>query len=478
MSTLAKRWNAAGDGMRRLLVTAVIAAATVLLSALIFATGPERTPTPPQEKAWPVSTMLAQVQAVTPTFTGYGRVQSRAQAKLTSDISATVAGVHASEGDVVQAGDLLVQLDAAQYRLTVTERQAALAQHQANLASVESELALAQATDAQHESMQRIAQAKLARHRELMRDRLISQSLLDEVVRSTSEVDIDYQRHKQQLAQLPHRIAAARAEVNRAEALLQSARIDLAKTELRAPFSGPVIAVNAAVGDRMLPGSVLVEMADSQAFELRVSIPDAYVQQIRAALTSGQPVSGTSDLGVTALARLSSSVAPGQAGVDGFFTIADAANVHPAVGQVIEINVQLPQLHDVLALPPQALYENRRIYAVVEQRLQPIQVQRVGEARDPDGNYRVLVSSRQLSTRDEIVTTQLPGAMAGLLVEPNRSPATVVSKRALTEPPPAPQDAQPALMRQGDDAYEANGFEGDGQAEGSKRSSLAYPRMV
>ena len=95
-------------------------------------------------------------------------------AKLTSDISATVVAVHAQEGQIVSAGDLLVALDATQYRLTVAEREAELAQRRANLASVESELQLAQRTNNQQESMQRIARAKLARHQQLLRDRLNS----------------------------------------------------------------------------------------------------------------------------------------------------------------------------------------------------------------------------------------------------------------------------------------------------------------
>ncbi|MEM7217275.1 MAG: HlyD family efflux transporter periplasmic adaptor subunit [Pseudomonadota bacterium] len=426
-------------------ISAGIVAATLTLSALIFVTGPDNAPTPPEEKAWSVSTMLVDPRPATPSFTGYGRVHSRAMAKLTSDISATVAAVHAEEGQQAAAGALLVQLDPSQFRLSVAEREAELAQRQANLASVESELLLARRTDKQHASMQRIARAKQARHEQLLRDRLISRALYDEVAQATSQVDIEFQRHKQQLTQLPHRVAAAKAEVRRAEAQLDSARIDLSKTELRAPFAGPVTAVNAAVGDRMLPGAVLVEMADDDAFELRVPIPDTYIAQIRGALDAGGEVAGTSRLGITKLTRMASVVAPGQSGLDGFFAIGNATERRPAVGQIVEVSVALPIIQGTVALPPQALYENRRVYAVVDDRLQALPVERVGETRDNQGNYRVLVRSRALARHAEIITTQLPAAMPGLLVQPSRDATNLVFSGDGEEGAPQLDDARLTL---------------------------------
>ena len=79
--------------------------------------------------------------------------------------------------------------------------------------------------------------------------------------------------------------------------------------------------------------------------------------------------------------------------------------------------------HAVTALPVQSLYENDRIYAVRtdagnENRLEAIAVERVGEVRAEDGQHRILVRSPAIGRGARIITTQLPRAIAGLLVEP------------------------------------------------------------
>ena len=53
-----------------------------------------------------------------------------------------------------------------------------------------------------------------------------------------------------------------------------------------------------------------------------------------------------------------------------------------------------------------------------EYRLQAITIERVGEAQAEDGQHRILVRSPEISAGQKIITTQLPRAISGLLVEP------------------------------------------------------------
>ena len=118
------------------------------------------------------------------------------------------------------------------------------------------------------------------------------------------------------------------------------------------------------------------------------------------------------------LVRLSSQVREGQSGLDAFFKVNVAAGESlPAIGRVIDLSITMPTEHDVVALPVQSIYENNRIYEVVDDRLNAIEVERVGELQTPDGHYRVLVRSPKLSGGKTIITTQLPTAISGLLVE-------------------------------------------------------------
>ena len=91
--------------------------------------------------------------------------------------------------------------------------------------------------------------------------------------------------------------------------------------------------------------------------------------------------------------------------------------VVPEIGRVIEMMVQLPQEPDTVALPVQSIYENDRIYRVENNRLKAVTITRVGGFKTDAGEYRVLVRSPELLAGQRVITTQLPRAISGLLVE-------------------------------------------------------------
>ena len=229
------------------------------------------------------------------------------------------------------------------------------------------------------------------------------------------------------MTNLPNRIAAHTANVAKAEALLEQARIDLEKTTIRAPFAGPVLAVTAAPGDHSNLSVPLVHMADSTSFEVRVQVPPAQAQQFHQALdvVGNGNIRATDATGASMrLQRLSSQVRTGQTGLDAFFVF-DQTPAAVALGRVINLHIELPTEQNLLALPIQSLYENKRIYAVRDNRLVGFDIERVGERESSQG-YQILVRSQEVKAGEQIITTQLPRAITGLLVEvANGSPVTV-----------------------------------------------------
>ena len=79
--------------------------------------------------------------------------------------------------------------------------------------------------------------------------------------------------------------------------------------------------------------------------------------------------------------------------------------------------MKLPTEANVVAIPALALYGQNRIYRIVEGRLESLAVQRVGEWTNADGTSLTLVRSSKLQNGDDILVTQLPNAVTGLLVE-------------------------------------------------------------
>ena len=101
---------------KRVTMGIVFLAIAALMSASIFATGPESAPEPRREKAWPVSLMTVTPAVANPVFRVYGRVESSRIAHLRTDLVAEVAEVHVREGDWVQAGAPLITLNDRELR--------------------------------------------------------------------------------------------------------------------------------------------------------------------------------------------------------------------------------------------------------------------------------------------------------------------------------------------------------------------------
>jgi multidrug efflux pump subunit AcrA (membrane-fusion protein) len=414
--TLRARRAAAGIGFIGL---------AMLASVSIFATGPSTNPVERTEKAWPVSVLEVTPAPIEPTFKAYGRVESSNVTHLKTDLNAEVADVSVREGDWVSRGDLLITLDDREIALALLERRAELAELSARVESTRIEQEMLTQSTGHYRSLREVAQKKLSRHQDLMAKRLISQALLDEVIAQASQAQIQYQSHMRSMADFPNRLAAEQAAADRARARLRQAELDMEKTRITAPYGGPVLSVHVAPGDRSSIGATLADVASAAAFEVRLQIPERYGARMHANLEAGLPVTARTPEGtVLTLSRLSGQVKPGQSGLDAFFGLDVGPGApHTALGRLLELSVTLPMEEAVIALPVQSIYENDRIYAVRttgenETRLEAITIERVGEAQNEAGQHRVLVRSPAIGAGERIITTQLPRAITGLLVEP------------------------------------------------------------
>ena len=124
--------------LRRYLPGLAILSVAAAVSGVIIATGPVAEPEAVSEKAWPVSTVIAQPQDLAPSFAAYGKVEARNLASLSADLFAMIKGIHVKEGDSVAAGTVLVELDDGELLLDVQARAADVSARSAELRSIES----------------------------------------------------------------------------------------------------------------------------------------------------------------------------------------------------------------------------------------------------------------------------------------------------------------------------------------------------
>ena len=403
---------------RTRLLGAILAGSLVTIAILVvFAPQPERRAADTQ--AIPVSTLVARLESRSPEVHLFGRVETPNTARLTALVSGAVETLHVREGHRAAKGDLLVVLDSTDGELLVRRRESNLVDARANLAS----LKLAGAEDREvlvhQEQLHRLAGEKAERYRQLHEQGSISEDALKSVLEEHHAQAIALSRQRRLVLGFEHRLASAEAAVEQALTLLDEARVLLERTRVRAPFGGRVTRVLVAPGELVSPGTVVVEIYDDGALEIRVQIPNVHLPALEGALAAGErpPVlvefQGRRAQGE--LERLVGAVGSGQSGVDGLVRLVGGASP-PDLGRAVSLTLTLPALADVVALPVQAVYGEGLVFLIENGRLFGIDVERLGTATGDDEQPLVLVRSDALKDGAVILTSQLSNAVTGLRV--------------------------------------------------------------
>lgn len=173
----------------------------------------------------PVVTAAVRSALLTRALSAVGTAQANEAVNITSKTSNIVSRVRFADGQSVQMGEILVELDSAQARADLAVAQAALTE-----------------STSQYE-----------RSKELLNTQAVSKSQFDQLV--------------------------ATKQAN--EARLSAARARLEDTVIRAPFSGRVGLRKVSVGSLISPGALITTLDDTSIIKLDFSVPENVVASLR-----------------------------------------------------------------------------------------------------------------------------------------------------------------------------------------------------
>jgi HlyD family secretion protein len=192
-------------------------------------------------------------------LTAGGYIVAHHTIDVSSKIVGKVAWIGVEKGDKVKQGEVLVQLDDADYRAQVEQAKANLAASQANLKKLEAgsrpqeiQAALANVEQAQADFQNNALNLK--RTRELYQQKIDSQQQLDAAVDQykVSKGKLDNAQQNYDLAKIGNRIEDinyARAQVEQNKAALDYAQTQLDATLIRSPIDGTVLDRNVEKGE-------------------------------------------------------------------------------------------------------------------------------------------------------------------------------------------------------------------------------------
>lgn len=217
--------------------------AVLLLMVVGVAWAALRKPANPEDR---YRTVLVEKGAITQLVVATGALKATAQVNVGSQVSGTIARMNADFNQAVKAGEVLAEIDSAQF-------QSSLKQAQANLASATANFELAKSNE--------------ERNRSLVQQQFIARQQLDATT--------------QQREAAAAQVAVARAQVERAQT-------DLANTVIRSPVDGVVIDrvvdVGQTVAAQFQTPNMFVIARDLAQMEIHASVSEADIGGIREGL--------------------------------------------------------------------------------------------------------------------------------------------------------------------------------------------------
>ena len=226
--------------MKQILTPLAIVAVAVVLAAGIIASRPEAEQAVQQRRALLVDTVSVAKQDIKVTVKAQGVVTPRTETTLVSEVSGKVMEVAPAflAGGFFRKGDLLLKIDDRNYRSQLKRAESAVARARSELA-------------------QEKGRGVVAKKDWLKRN-------------NTDHIDSSAKSLALREPQLLH------AEANLASALadLENARVDLARTQIRAPYDGLVRQKQVDVGQYVNAGTPIgVTFAVDRA-EIRLALPE------------------------------------------------------------------------------------------------------------------------------------------------------------------------------------------------------------
>ncbi|HET8828955.1 MAG TPA: efflux RND transporter periplasmic adaptor subunit, partial [Pelobium sp.] len=286
-----------------------------------------------------------------------GSIEANEQVEIRSEISGLIKSINFKEGTLVNKGALLLKID-------------------------DSEL---QAQYVQALTKQKLAKETADRAAKLLKSEAISQEEFDN----------------------------AEAELKLLQAQTQLVRAQLAKTEVRAPFSGRIGLRNVSNGAYVTPAQTIANLVSVNPVKISFSIPEKYSQMVKDGLKITFTIAGTSKVFNGVIYAKEPAIDINTRTLD-IKALAENSNNYLIPGTFANVNLTLKSIKDAILIPSVAItpiLNGKQVFIVKNGKAKAVTIE-----SDVRTANRVLVS-KGLSKGDTIITSGIMAINTGTPVE-------------------------------------------------------------
>lgn len=218
----------------------------------------------------------AQARTLARTIEIVGALATDDEVIVSSEVEGVIAQITVDIGSSVRQGQIIAHVDKRDFQLRLQEAEAALKQIWVRLGIPEGQ----ETFDPHQTAMVKQAKAslddrmlRLNRLRQLRQENVISQQELDQAEANFRIAEAQYQSALEEARQLWMQLEQRRAA-------LALARLNLEKTETRAPIAGGVTARHVSAGERVRAGDRVVTLVKLNPLRLRGEVPEPFAANV------------------------------------------------------------------------------------------------------------------------------------------------------------------------------------------------------
>jgi len=421
----------------KIILPIIILGLTIAIAWYLYKTKTQKPAAEITERIWQVETITAHAGEYLPSLLLYGKVESPDLYNASAPSFGRVLKINVKEGQKVNKGELLAQMDEADFLPELKMVESKIASLDAQIKNEELKYQRDQKALKHQYALLQLGQKSLKRTRELHKNKMASQSESDEVKKLVLQQQLAINTLELSLEAYSSRVKSLQAKREQAVAEQDKVALSLQRSHFYAPFDGVIANVNVAAGDQLASGKNLFSLYPNHNLEIRAKIPFQIIQRIKKDLLEGNSLYAESYLASNEgskqqlnLLRLSGQASTG---IDAFFAVNDKL-LHLQPGSFLQLRLFLPSSKPLFSVPYTALYGKDKLYKLTideknTSRMQSIKIIPMGEhfllsdknSSDKNASRQstnlLLFSSDAIQEGEEIITTHLPNALNGLKVE-------------------------------------------------------------
>ena len=217
-----------------------------------------------------VRTLRAQQEDLQIRIPAHGKLRSTQTASIKTEIPGRLSYLHPGflAGGLILKDEILARIDPKEYELKAAKAKAGVQVRKASIKRLIQEQSNLNANLKIARDNLSLTRAEIKRYQEMLAQSTVAKQDYENILFKGQQQENQVQNIENQLKQIPHRLELERANLAISRLELEQAKIQTAKTVLKAGFSGKVVSESVSEGEFLPGGFSLGKMVNLETLEV------------------------------------------------------------------------------------------------------------------------------------------------------------------------------------------------------------------